>query len=143
MNTPNPINVTFDIGDGRMVTLETGKLARQADGAVTVRLGNCIILATVVAKLRAMGGRARAHERAAEVARCPPCRTSPQDRHRAAKRGSRIYGSRSTAARDSDDEICTDADFGGREHVPGIRRLSRKARRESAQTGIGADPGGR
>ncbi len=49
MNTPNPINVTFDIGDGRMVTIETGKLARQADGAVTVRLGNCIILATVVA----------------------------------------------------------------------------------------------
>lgn len=49
MNTPNPINVTFDLGDGRMVTIETGKLARQADGAVTVRLGNCIILATVVA----------------------------------------------------------------------------------------------
>ncbi|HUS00820.1 MAG TPA: polyribonucleotide nucleotidyltransferase [Chitinophagaceae bacterium] len=49
MSTPNPINVTFDIGDGRMVTIETGKLARQADGAVTVRLGNCIILATVVA----------------------------------------------------------------------------------------------
>ena len=49
MNTPNPINVTFDIGDGRMVTLETGKLARQADGAVMVRLGNCVILATVVA----------------------------------------------------------------------------------------------
>src|SRR5665213_1615684 len=47
--TPNPINVTFDIGDGRMVTIETGKLARQADGAVTVSLGNCIILATVVA----------------------------------------------------------------------------------------------
>src|SRR5215210_4423091 len=49
MSTPNPINVTFDIGDGRMVTIETGKMARQADGAVTVRLGNCIILATVVA----------------------------------------------------------------------------------------------
>jgi polyribonucleotide nucleotidyltransferase len=49
MNTPNPINVTFDIGGGRMVTIETGKLARQADGAVTVRLGDCIILATVVA----------------------------------------------------------------------------------------------
>lgn len=44
-----PINVTFDIGDGRMVTIETGKLARQADGAVTVRQGNCILLATVVA----------------------------------------------------------------------------------------------
>jgi len=49
MNTPNPINVTFDIGDGRIVTIETGKLARQADGAVMVRLGNCVILATVVA----------------------------------------------------------------------------------------------
>jgi polyribonucleotide nucleotidyltransferase len=49
MNTPNPINITFDLGKGRMVTLETGKLARQADGAVTVRLGDCIILATVVA----------------------------------------------------------------------------------------------
>jgi polyribonucleotide nucleotidyltransferase len=49
MNTPNPIDVTFDLGDGRMVTIETGKLARQADGAVTVKLGNCIILATVVA----------------------------------------------------------------------------------------------
>ncbi|MGZ5254200.1 MAG: polyribonucleotide nucleotidyltransferase, partial [Flavitalea sp.] len=44
-----PINVTFDIGGGRMVTIETGKLARQADGAVTVRQGNCILLATVVA----------------------------------------------------------------------------------------------
>lgn len=49
MSTPNPINVTFDIGGGRMVTIETGKLARQADGAVTLRLGNCVILATVVA----------------------------------------------------------------------------------------------
>jgi len=44
-----PTSVTFDIGGGRMVTIETGKLARQADGAVTVRQGNCIILATVVA----------------------------------------------------------------------------------------------
>src|SRR5258708_9416264 len=46
---PNPISITFDLGDGRMVTIETGKLARQADGAVTVREGNCIILASVVA----------------------------------------------------------------------------------------------
>ena len=44
-----PLNVTFDIGGDRMVTIETGKLARQADGAVTVRQGNCILLATVVA----------------------------------------------------------------------------------------------
>ncbi len=40
---------TFDIGDGREVTLETGRLARQADGSVTVKSGNCIILATVCA----------------------------------------------------------------------------------------------
>jgi polyribonucleotide nucleotidyltransferase len=46
---PQPINVTFDIAPGRSVTIETGKLARQADGAVTVRQGNSIILATVVA----------------------------------------------------------------------------------------------
>ncbi|MGV3658019.1 MAG: polyribonucleotide nucleotidyltransferase, partial [Chitinophagaceae bacterium] len=40
---------TFDIGDGREITLETGRLARQADGAVTVKMGNNILLATVVA----------------------------------------------------------------------------------------------
>src|SRR3982750_3025194 len=44
-----PISVRFDLGGGREVFIETGKLARQADGAVTVRQGNCIILATVVA----------------------------------------------------------------------------------------------
>src|SRR5262249_20867709 len=44
-----PIRKTFDIGDGRQVTLETGRLARQADGSVTVSIGNCILLATVVA----------------------------------------------------------------------------------------------
>src|SRR4030095_4722299 len=44
-----PIRKTFDIGGGRMVTIETGRLARQADGAVTVSIGNCILLATVVA----------------------------------------------------------------------------------------------
>ena len=49
MSLLNPKSVTFDIGGGRMVTIETGKMARQADGAVTVRQGNCILLATVVA----------------------------------------------------------------------------------------------
>ncbi len=42
-------SVSFDIGGGQMVTIETGKLARQADGAVTVKHGNCVLLATVVA----------------------------------------------------------------------------------------------
>ncbi|WP_225974398.1 hypothetical protein [Arachidicoccus ginsenosidivorans] len=44
-----PLSVSFDLGEGREVFIETGKLARQADGAVTIRQGNNIILATVVA----------------------------------------------------------------------------------------------
>ncbi|RFM27199.1 polyribonucleotide nucleotidyltransferase [Deminuibacter soli] len=44
-----PLSVSFDLGGGREVTIETGKLARQADGSVTVRQGNNILLATVVA----------------------------------------------------------------------------------------------
>ncbi|MFZ2784519.1 MAG: polyribonucleotide nucleotidyltransferase [Sediminibacterium sp.] len=44
-----PISVSFDLGGNRQVTLGTGKLARQADGAVTVQQGDCIIMATVVA----------------------------------------------------------------------------------------------
>jgi hypothetical protein len=44
-----PISVQFNLDEKRQVTLGTGKLARQADGAITVRQGNCVILATVVA----------------------------------------------------------------------------------------------
>jgi polyribonucleotide nucleotidyltransferase len=51
-----PLSVTFTIGEGLPITIETGKLARQADGAVTVRQGNCIILATVVANKEAREG---------------------------------------------------------------------------------------
>ena len=51
-----PIRTTFDIGGGRMVTIVTGRLARQADGAVTVSMGNCMILATVVANKEAKEG---------------------------------------------------------------------------------------
>ena len=56
MSLLNPQSVTFDIGGGRMVTIETGKMARQADGAVTVRQGNCILLATVVANKEPKAG---------------------------------------------------------------------------------------
>ncbi|MCX6324882.1 MAG: polyribonucleotide nucleotidyltransferase [Sphingobacteriales bacterium] len=49
-------SVSFDIGGGRMVTIETGKMARQADGSVTVKQGNCIILATVVANKEPKAG---------------------------------------------------------------------------------------
>ena len=44
-----PISVSFDLDGGRTITIETGKLARQADGSVVVRQGNCVILATAVA----------------------------------------------------------------------------------------------
>lgn len=43
-----PIKKTIDLGDGRTITLETGKLAKQADGAVELRMGNTMLLATVV-----------------------------------------------------------------------------------------------
>ena len=43
----NPIVKTIDLGDGRTITIETGKLAKQADGAVEVRMGGTMLLATV------------------------------------------------------------------------------------------------
>ncbi|MBO4488326.1 MAG: polyribonucleotide nucleotidyltransferase [Bacteroidales bacterium] len=50
------ISKTFDIGDGRMVTIETGKLAKQADGAAVVKMGDTMILATVCCKKEAVEG---------------------------------------------------------------------------------------
>ena len=44
-----PLQSRFTIKEGQEVIIETGRLARQADGSVTVRQGNCILLATVVA----------------------------------------------------------------------------------------------
>lgn len=39
---------TIDLGDGRTITLETGRMARQADGAVLLTMGKTMLLATVV-----------------------------------------------------------------------------------------------
>ena len=39
---------TIELADGRTITIETGKLAKQADGAVVVRMGETMLLATVV-----------------------------------------------------------------------------------------------
>lgn len=47
---------TVALPDGREITIETGKLARQADGAVVVRLGDTMLLATVVASKEAREG---------------------------------------------------------------------------------------
>ncbi|MCB0792266.1 MAG: polyribonucleotide nucleotidyltransferase [Flavobacteriales bacterium] len=53
---PQGISKTIDLGDGRPITIETGVLAKQADGAVTVRQGDTILLATVVATQEAREG---------------------------------------------------------------------------------------
>jgi polyribonucleotide nucleotidyltransferase len=45
----NPIVKQIDLGDGRIVTIETGKLAKQADGAVELRINGTMMLATVCA----------------------------------------------------------------------------------------------
>ena len=42
-----PIKKSISLPDGREITIETGKLAKQADGAVEVRMGNTMLLATV------------------------------------------------------------------------------------------------
>ncbi len=44
----NAIKKVFDIGDGRTIEIETGKLAKQADGSVVVKMGDTMLLATVV-----------------------------------------------------------------------------------------------
>ncbi len=51
-----PIKKTIELGDGRTITLETGKLAKQADGAVELRMGNTMLLATVVSAKEAGEG---------------------------------------------------------------------------------------
>jgi len=46
---PQPIKEIIQLADGRTISIETGKLAKQADGSVVVRMGNTMLLATVVA----------------------------------------------------------------------------------------------
>ena len=45
-----PIVKTVQLTDNRTITIETGKLAKQADGSVVVSMGDTMLLATVVAK---------------------------------------------------------------------------------------------
>ena len=52
----HPIKKTIELGDGRTITIETGKLAKQADGAVEVRMGNTMLLATVCSAQEANEG---------------------------------------------------------------------------------------
>ncbi len=52
----NPITKSVALPDGRVITLETGKLAKQADGSVVLRMGNTVLLATVCAAKDAVPG---------------------------------------------------------------------------------------
>jgi len=52
----NVIKKSFDLGDGRTIEIETGKLAKQADGSVVVRMGDTMLLATVVSTVGAKSG---------------------------------------------------------------------------------------
>lgn len=48
MSKPSIYTQEIDLGDGKKITLETGRLANQANGSVTLTLGNAMILATAV-----------------------------------------------------------------------------------------------
>ncbi|MEM9832588.1 MAG: polyribonucleotide nucleotidyltransferase [Bacteroidota bacterium] len=50
---PQVVTKHIELNDGRTITIETGKLARQADGAVVVRMGDTMLLATVVSAAEA------------------------------------------------------------------------------------------
>jgi len=52
----NLIKKVIDLGDGRTIEIETGKLAKQADGSVVVKMGDTMLLATVVSSPEAKEG---------------------------------------------------------------------------------------
>jgi polyribonucleotide nucleotidyltransferase len=56
MGNQKPTTVTFHLPDGSPVSIETGKLATQADGSAVVRCGNTMIMATVVSSQEAKEG---------------------------------------------------------------------------------------
>ena len=56
MNAPEAIIEKFQLKDGREVTIETGRLAKQANGSVVVKCGGTMLLATVVANKDANPG---------------------------------------------------------------------------------------
>lgn len=53
---PQVFSKTITLADGRTISIETGKLAKQADGSVVVRMGDAMLLATVVSNKNASPG---------------------------------------------------------------------------------------
>jgi polyribonucleotide nucleotidyltransferase len=56
MSIPQAFTELITLADGREITIETGKLAKQADGSVVVKCGGTMLLATVVANKEANPG---------------------------------------------------------------------------------------
>ena len=88
------VSKTIDLGDGRTINIETGKLAKQADGAVVVKMGDTMLLATVVS----------AHEAAENVDFMP---LSVDYREKFSAAGRFPGGFMKRESRPSDDEILT------------------------------------
>ncbi|RYZ83457.1 MAG: polyribonucleotide nucleotidyltransferase, partial [Proteobacteria bacterium] len=53
---PQLFKEVIDLGDGRSISIETGRLAKQADGSVVVRMGDTMLLGTVVSARKASPG---------------------------------------------------------------------------------------
>ena len=49
INKMNVITKTVELPDGRTISIETGKVAKQCDGSCMLRMGNTVLLATVCA----------------------------------------------------------------------------------------------
>ncbi|MCR9288852.1 MAG: polyribonucleotide nucleotidyltransferase [Bacteroidetes bacterium] len=58
MGKINPITTSFNLPDGREVTIETGKLATQADGSVVVKMGKTMLFCSVVSSTELREGQA-------------------------------------------------------------------------------------
>ena len=50
---PKTYKEVIDLGDGRSISIETGKLAKQAHGSVVVQMGKCMLLCTVSQTIKA------------------------------------------------------------------------------------------
>ncbi len=55
----NVITKSIQLADGRTITIETGKVAKQADGSVMLRMNNTVLLATAVSPVDSQNARVR------------------------------------------------------------------------------------
>ena len=68
----NAVRKEITLADGRVIEIETGKLAKQADGSVVVKMGGTMLLGTVVAAKDAKPTRISCRCRLSTKRRMPP-----------------------------------------------------------------------